>query len=221
MTKKTSALAPRRGGRPSREQAGKLEDKILDAAAALFFSEGYGAVSIEKIARQAHISKRTFYARHKDKASVFRAVVNRVIQRLRPPDDATDRLFEGAHVEEILRRIAPIILRAALSPDTLALHRVVLAEATRFPELALIMHEQSARQEAIRRLADLLRHDAETRKRTLADPAFAAEQFLIMITAAPQRRALGLGAPLKANELDAWANAAVDLFLKGCWNSRD
>jgi hypothetical protein len=32
----------------------------------------------------------------------------------------------------------------------------------------------------------------------------------------PQRRALGLGAPMSAEELDAWAMNTVQLFLKGC-----
>ena len=73
MIKDESKAAPRRGGRPSREEAEKLEDKILDAAAALFFDEGYGAVSVEEIAKQAQISKRTFYARFENKAAIFRA----------------------------------------------------------------------------------------------------------------------------------------------------
>jgi TetR/AcrR family transcriptional repressor of mexJK operon len=215
MTKNASRPSPRRGGRPSREQSAKLEDKILDAAAALFFSEGYGATSVEEIARRARISKRTFYARFEDKAAAFRAVVRRVILRLRPAAIVVDQLFKGSNVEEVLRRLAPIILRASLSPEALALQRVVLAEAARFPELALIMHEQGARQEAIRRIADLLQKDAKAGERVAENPAFAAEQFLQMVTSAPQRRAMGLGEPLKQEEYAAWANDTVDLFLNG------
>jgi hypothetical protein len=61
---KSPAAAPRSsGGRPSREAAALLRDKILDVATALFLRDGYGAVSIEMIARDARISKRTFYQR--------------------------------------------------------------------------------------------------------------------------------------------------------------
>ena len=214
MTKE-AVTSLRRGGRPSKEQAGLIEDKILDAAAALFFSEGYGAASIEVIAQRAQISKRTFYARFENKAALFRAVVRRVIQHVRPPNAATDQLFAGKNLEEILRRIAPIILHASLSPEALSLHRVVLAEATRFPELALIINEQGSRQEAIRRISDLLQQDARAKNRTLANPAFAAEQFLLMVTSGPHRRAMGLGVPMNAQELDAWASDTVDLFLNG------
>ena len=37
-----------------------------------------------------------------------------------------------------------------------------------------------------------------------------------MLVAGPQRRALGLGAPMTERALDAWAGNAVDLFLNGC-----
>lgn len=216
MTEKRS-LKPLRnnGGRPSRKEAGKLEDKILDAAAALFFDEGYGAVSIEEIVRRAGISKRTFYARYENKASVFRAVVRRVIQRLRPPTETIDRLFAGKNLEEILQQLAPVILQASLSPSGLSLHRVLLSEATRFPELARIMHEQGTRQEVIRRIAALLETEVRTKKKVLFDSAFAAEQFLFLLTAAPQRRALEFGETMKKDEIEDWSRNTVHLFLKG------
>jgi AcrR family transcriptional regulator len=212
MIKKQSITA-RRGGRPSKEEAEKLEDKILDAAAALFFDHGYGATSIEQIAKDAGIAKRTLYSRFENKGAVFSAVVHRVIERVRPDNAATDGLFTQGSIEDILRRVAPMMLTASLSPQTLAMFRVVLAESARFPELALIMNEQSARQEAIRRIAHLL-HD----KGGLSahDAAFAAEQFMLMVIAAPQRRALGLGKPLTQTELTGWANKTVDLFMRGC-----
>ena len=208
---------PRRGGRPSREAASQLEDKILEVAAHLFFDAGYGAVSVEEIVQRAQISKRTFYARFPDKAAVFRAVVHRVIQRLRPDAAATERLFQGARGEEVLRRIAPIIARASLAPQALALQRVVVAEAKRFPELALILHEQGARQEAIQRIAGLLERIGHEEGRVSMDANFAAEQFMFMLTALPQRRALGFGTPMNERELGVWVTNTLDLFLQGCW----
>jgi hypothetical protein len=46
--------------------------------------------------------------------------------------------------------------------------------------------------------------------------AFAAEQFLVMVVAQPQRRAMGLGTPLTPAEFDAWTENVVALFLNGC-----
>lgn len=209
-TKRTKRIVARSTGRPTKDETQRIRDKILDVAAVFFFTEGYGATSIEAIARRARIAKRTIYHRFKDKPDLFRAVVHRTLERLRPPD--AGNLFEGAGIRDILVKLARAILRASLSPEALALHRVILAEATRFPELALIMNEQGMRREAITRIASLLEH-ADGNKP--ANALFSAEQFLHMVTSAPQRRALGLGQPMNAEELEAWAANTVTLFVDG------
>jgi TetR/AcrR family transcriptional regulator, mexJK operon transcriptional repressor len=206
--------APQRGGRPSRAQAEQLGETILDVATELFLTEGYGVTSIEAIARRARIGKRTFYSRFQDKAELFGAVVHRVVERLRPRADAG--LFDGGTLEEILTRLAQFILHAALSPQALALHRVILAEATRFPELAAVVTEQGGSREAIGRIAALLEREAGAGRSAAENAPFAAAQFLQMVVALPQRRALGLGTPMTPRELEDWARDTVALFLNGC-----
>src|SRR5262245_46694000 len=90
-----------RAGRPSKADAAQLGERIVDAAGTLFFTLGYGATTIEGIARRARISKRTLYVRFADKASLFDAVVRRTIARLRPPPNVP--LVDGATIEEILQ----------------------------------------------------------------------------------------------------------------------
>src|SRR6202166_1760501 len=70
-TRSSAAALRSCGGRPSREVAALLRDKILDVATELFLRDGYAAVSIEMIARGARVSKRTFYQRFSNKAVVF------------------------------------------------------------------------------------------------------------------------------------------------------
>jgi TetR/AcrR family transcriptional repressor of mexJK operon len=204
---------PRGGGRPTRKAAEQLGEKILAVATELFLTRGYGVTSIEAIARRAQIAKRTFYSRYHDKAELFGAVVHDLIERLRPESDTG--LFAGGVLDEILTRLARFILRAALSPQALALHRTILAEATRFPELAAVVSEQGGSQEAISRIAALLDREAGDGNLAPRDAAFAAAQFLQMVVALPQRRALGLGKPMTVAELDAWAHDTVALFLTG------
>jgi len=208
------AADSRRGGRPSRLEAEQIRDQILDVATELFLEHGYGVTSIEAIARRARISKRTFYHRFRDKADLFGAVVHRVVQRLRPERGVA--VFEGLEFEETLRRMAALMVRAALAPQALAIQRVIIAEARRFPELAAVLNEEGTRAEAIRYITGILEQEARRGTLTLPDPAFAAEQFMQMVVSAPQRRALGLGSPMTEAELDQWAQDAVDLFLKGC-----
>jgi len=223
MTKRAGKSRPavtRRGGRPSRLQAEQIGEQILEVATALFFSQGYGATSIEAVAKRARMSKRTFYHRFRDKAELFGAVIHRLVERLRPPSATPQEFFSGGSIEAILERLARLILRAALSPPALALHRVIVAEATRFPELAAAVNQESARREAIRGIAGLLERETTAGRLGVANAEFAAEQFLQMVVAGPQRRALGLGTPMTESALDAWARDAVHLFLNGCRGAR-
>jgi len=206
--------AARRGGRPSRTDAAQLGERILDAATALFFSSGYGATTIEAVAKRARVSKRTFYHRFDDKAALLRAVVHRTIERMRPPADVP--LLEGANAEEILRRLAVLILHAALSAPAIALHRLIVAESARFPELAGAVTAQGSANEAIALIAGVLEREAQAGRITLDAPVFAARQFLHMVISLPQSRALRPGPPMSPDEIDAWAGDVVNLFLNGC-----
>lgn len=211
------SLLPRRSGCPSRRDAEKLREYILDAATKLFFKNGYGLTSIEALARSAHISKRTFYDRFDNKAALFTAVVHRIIDRLHPPADVP--LIDQGSLYENLLRLSQLILNAALTPQALALHRLIVAESIRFPELAMIASEHGGRQEAITLVAGLLEREARLHQLSLNDPIFAAEQFLQMVISLPQRRALGLGKTMTLDEITAWARGSVDLFLNGCLGS--
>lgn len=207
-----AAPVRRRGGRPSREEAAALEARILDAATELFFARGFGATSIEAVAARARISKRTFYHRFDDKAALFGAVLHRIITGLRPPP-ATP-LIAGADLRAVLRNFAGLILSAVLTPQALALHRLIVGESARFPKLAAAVIGEGATQEAVALIGGVLSREVEAGRLKLDDPAFAAEQFLHMALTIPQRRAL-LGKPMTPAELETWPRAVVDLFLDG------
>lgn len=186
----------------------------MDVATELFLTEGYGSTSIEAVATRAGISKRTFYHRFDDKAALFAAVVHRIIERIRPPAEVP--LIEGTTLRDILRRIAGFILHAALSPQAIALHRLVTAELVRFPDLVRAVHEDGGTQEAISLIGDLLARNVRDAHLTAEMRAFAAAQFLHMVVTVPQRRMMGFGVPMTAAELDQWADDTLNLFLNGC-----
>jgi TetR/AcrR family transcriptional regulator, mexJK operon transcriptional repressor len=209
--------AVRKGGRPSRADALKLRERILQVATELFLEEGYGPTSIESVAARAGVSKRTFYDRFEDKAVLFAAVVHYIIEHIRPPADVP--LLAGASLPEILQRLAGLILKAALSPRALALHRLVTGESSRFPELAFAVETEGRQSEATDLIAGLLAREQPTPQLNTKigdeDQRFAADQFIYMVVTLPQRRALGFGKPMTAAELDAWAYKVVILFLEG------
>jgi len=206
------AEARGRGGRPSRQQSAQLADRIIDVAEKLFLSHGFGATSIEAVAKQAGISKRTFYHRFPGKERLFEAVVRRLIERWLPPFDT--EMLSAPDLADALRNTAEYMLRIALTPEALALHRLVIHEAQRFPGLARIMHELGAAS-GIERIAGHLEPRIKSGELRAIDPRFAAEQFILSVVTGPQRRALGLGIPLSATEISAHAGNAVALFLDG------
>lgn len=205
--------AIRRGGRPTRLEAAALGDKILDVATALFLSRGFGATSIEAVAGRARISKRTFYHRFRDKAELYRAVVQRMLQHWLPEFEAA--FDPPAPLDILLERLARQMLAVALSREALALRRLLLAEAERFPELVEIAIEQGAMR-AIERIAALLEEECRAGRIALDDCRFAAMQFQEMVLSIPLRRAMGFGTPLNTEECDEWARKCVALFINGC-----
>ena len=204
----------RRGGRPSREASARLGELILDAATDAFLARGFGATSIDAVAQRVRISKRTFYHRFPDKEALFAAVVHRIIARLRPSADVP--LIEGDDLQAVLERLARLILQAALSPQAIALHRLIVAESARFPELAGALAREGATEEAIRLIAGILRCAAASGQIMLDDPVFAARQFLQMVIVLPQRSAMGLGARMSKREFAGWPRKVADLFVNGC-----
>src|ERR1700734_1023343 len=146
MERRKATKAGGRGGRPTRADALHLRLRILEVATELFLAQGYGSTTIEAVAARAGISKRTLYHRFDDKAALFAAVVHEIIQQIRPP--AGVPLIVGATLRDILRRLAGMILHAALSPQAIALHRLVMAESARFPELARAVAGDGSTREA-------------------------------------------------------------------------
>lgn len=195
-----------RGGRPTKDEAPLLTERVVAAATDLFLRDGYGATSLEAVAAAAGVSKRTLYARFSGKAALLQVVVARLVTAWLPPFDA--EMGHGGSLEARLLGAARVILATALTPQALALHRLVTAEIGRFPELARVMRDGGAGvgQERLARTMS---------EAGIVDPDWAAEQFLALLVSVPQRRGLGLGSPMDEPAREEWATRAVALFLHG------
>src|SRR3546814_2845714 len=74
-TQKTKEPASGRTGRPTRQASQALSRKILRVARDVFFADGFGRSTAERIAAKAGISKRTLYARYGGKKLLFEAAI--------------------------------------------------------------------------------------------------------------------------------------------------
>lgn len=212
-TMQTDARRTRPGaGRPTRAQAAQRHEELLDRALELFLENGFQLVTIDSIAAAVGMTKRTMYARYPDKRALFKAAVQRAIDRWVVPIERL-RAAVTEDLEETLIALARIRLANAISPAGLQLQRIINAESYRFPEIFTQTYEQGMRP-AIEFIAEVLRrhHKAGTVK--ITRPETAAAAFLSMVVGGPTR-AIVWGGPVDEEDLDERIRYCVRLFLDG------
>ncbi|WP_293397238.1 TetR/AcrR family transcriptional regulator [Nevskia sp.] len=128
-------------GRPTREEGEALRKSILDAALQVFIVRGLKAASMEGIAREAGVAKITLYRHYETKEQLFVEVARRaqLSVRARLGTVAND----DVPLETALRAIITKLYDGYTHPDYLAVMRMVIAEAGRFPKLGRAMLEDS------------------------------------------------------------------------------
>jgi TetR/AcrR family transcriptional repressor of mexJK operon len=184
---------------------------VLDAAASLFMAHGYGAVSMDAVARAAGVSKATLYAYFSSKDQLFATIIGEACQQKFAlgellPADATD-------IRMALVAFGSRLLRFFLEERALAIHRVVIAESTRFPELGRAFYDNGPAA-LLGIFGTWLAEQAVAGRVAVADPIMAAEQFVSLLkTSVYLRASLGLTPPTD-REIDATVEAAVTTFLK-------
>jgi AcrR family transcriptional regulator len=126
-----------RSGRPPRQLAGEVEERILAAARKVFLDRGFEGASIEEIADTARSGKPTIYARFPNKQALFVAAVTRYV--LAKQSRVENFTPSGATIEERLASIAVTVLQEALESEWIGLLRLAIAEARRFPDVGSIV----------------------------------------------------------------------------------
>ena len=219
---KNASRLPRgmiRCGRPRRELAGEVGERILEAAGKVFLERGFEGASVEEIAEVARAGKPTIYARYPSKEALFAAVVAR---KVRANTSIECVAAMGSTIEQRLEAIASVILGRILSPESIGLMRAVVAEARRFPDLAISVKRQ-ARDLGIESVARLLGEVAQSGEMG-AWPAFApdrlsgtARRFMDVIVFPMAMRAL-FGEDLCSlrAEIEPHVKQAVAFFLGAC-----
>jgi len=205
-----------RYGRPRKGEEARRRDKLLDEAMRLFAEYGYGALSLETIARQAHVSLRTIYRQFGGKAQVFGAVIRRV------SDEFAASLSEAElqrPIEEVLVEFGRRYLYRITRPECIRLRTQILAEAHRFPEFAAEFYRNGP-QRTLMRLSEFFSTHQKAGDLIEIDCQFLAAQFLSSLRGERfQKLELRLEEPPSQAEIDEWVSKAVRIFLTGCLKS--
>jgi AcrR family transcriptional regulator len=198
-------VAAARRGRPRRLAPDDQHRRALAAARALLDEVGYGATTMDGVARRASLSKKTLYEIFASKAQLMAALVEehrRSVLALPhedddPPDVAIRRIFRVDTPEA-----------EALQRDGLI--RLIVAESGAFPELRDILLAHGPRV-AHAELAAWIAMQVERGILDVADPRLAAGVLLDMMFGAMMQRAPhgeGLG---RAARIEA----AIAIFVRG------
>lgn len=186
--------------------------QIMDAAHKLFLETGYGATSMDAIAEQANVSKRTVYSHFGSKEALFSAVMGYLCASM---GFSEEHAPADAPVRDYLCATGKGFLAAVLQPTALATLRVIIAEAGQFPELGELFWDQAS-QEHRCRLADYLTEQHRRGALNVPDGDVASMQFLGLVKGPFFLAALtGVLPPVSQAQLDASVESAVDVFLNG------
>lgn len=195
------------------ERRDERRDGILDVGRDCFLADGYAATSMSSIAARLGGSKGTLYNYFKSKEELFEAVMQRQCGALAETlFDVTD---DGQAPRERLEYFAGTFLKRLLTAESLGIHRVVVSESGRFPELGRMFYDMGPRV-ILTKIADYLSDLMDQGVMRRANPLVAAQQFKdLAISGVLQPRVWGAVLDdMTDAEVEEQVNNAVDTFLR-------
>lgn len=184
----SSAIRGFAEGDPRNARIAAKRSDLLSAARTLFLESGFAATTMEAVAGEAGVSKMTLYRHFRTKEALFEALVRGLADGMAMPETAANNAAEGPPRDR-LHAFGLSFAAALMRPEALALYRMVVAEAPRFPELAALFQE-TGRRRAQGWIASLLQ-DARGLRPDEADRRARAFDALVLGDLF-QRRLLGL-----------------------------
>ena len=188
----------------------RRRDRVLKIAQRVFIKRGYHAATMDEIAAAAGISKRTLYQLVTSKEDLFMALLARHRRPLTLPVETARR-----PPREVLFDYLSAWSRHLLSPDSIALTRLIMGEYLRGRTLSRLLDRQTAKpcKDALLDYLAQLRTEAAL---DIPDPEEAAQMlFGMAIGWLHVRMLLGVSKPPAPADLDRRILRAIDLFLAG------
>jgi TetR/AcrR family transcriptional repressor of mexJK operon len=189
---------------------------VVDAARTLFLRQGYAGTTMEQIAAQGGLTKRTVYNNYADKQALFTRIVADVIAYAeafaRGVRDDFAVGITAANLPVALHDLGRRLALGIVRPEVIALRRLLIGEAREFPDLAAAYFDRAPGQvlaalaEGFERLgrAGLLRR---------SDPRLAAAQFAYLVAGEPLDRAVLVGTVPSKQHVSSCAREGVETFL--------
>ncbi len=188
-------------------------DLIVEAAKKLFLEGGYGTTSMDALAAEAGVSKRTVYSHFDNKESLFGAVMVGLCSETGCTHPSI--LVSDTPPEQALREFASNMVGLVQAPEERDIFRVVLAESIQFPELGEAFWSYGP-EPAKQLLTAYLSEQVKRGVLRIDDAATAAMQFIGMIKwphCMPEL--FGVGTPASDEARQRALDQAISIFLEG------
>ncbi len=181
-------------------------DRLIEAAIQAFAEDGY-RISLDEIARRAGVAKQTLYHHFSSKDDLFAEAIKKMASEILVSLDLRD-----GNLHQSLLRFAEVFREKLLCDRGIAIHRVLIAEAPRMPQLVQAVYAAGT-EETRRILQQVIRDAMSAGQLREDDPAFATDMLLSMLAGMERTRHL-LAALDHEDEIPDRAARIVDCFLR-------
>ena len=203
---------------PSRNRLAARREAFLNAAREVFQRKGFAEATLDDVIALSGGSRQTLYALFGGKQGLFEAIVadtcETIFKSLTPEKLAT------RSVDEVLKEVGTSYLTIVTSPTCLSLHRLIIAEAPRIPEVVQRFWKLGPGRGRTF-LAEFFDRQIELGLLQMPDSQAGAGYFLEMLAGTLRLQCLlGLREPPTPREIEKRVEEAVAHFLYGCFNDK-
>ncbi len=189
---------------------------IAQAALRLFLRDGFARTSVDAIAEEAGVSKRTIYSHYGDKENLFVSVVRETYSSMIAVivglmDQYLTDVPDGAVEASITAFACEAALLAARSSERSAIIRLMMTEAAHFPELRQIQIRPQGITTAI---AQRLARMGARGLLDVPEPEEAANHLFSLTMGQMNNRTLFGAVPLSDDEIRRMASSGARAFLR-------
>ncbi|MBN3787195.1 TetR/AcrR family transcriptional regulator [Burkholderia sp. Ac-20353] len=203
------------GGRPTLQESELRVQRVLEVATRQFLGAGYRETSLDGIAREAGVAKKTLYSRFGSKAGLFATILDTL--RRAWVEELRGLVVEAGRPDTVLETVALHLLEVGTRPEMIEWYRLLLLDAHRVPELIRGYYGKRGALSGMEPLSDYLRAAVDAGGLEIGDVTLATEQFVYLVLGGIRTRML-LGAARRPNATARAriARQAVRIFLGGC-----
>jgi TetR/AcrR family transcriptional regulator, mexJK operon transcriptional repressor len=203
-----------RGGRLGASE--RKRAAIVQAALRLFLRDGFERTSVDAIAEEAGVSKRTIYNHYGDKENLFLSVIGDTYDSMiavfaQLIDQYLSDVPGNAIEENIIDFACEAALMAARSSVRVALVRLMTSEATHFPELQVM---QTRPRSITSVIAERLTMLAARGLLEIPEPEEAANHLFALTMGQMNNRSLFGALQLADADIEHMATSGARAFLR-------